>query len=76
MNAGLLCMLSPSPLRRQPRKSQEAPNFRFDIGGTWDDLEFTPDVRDLIRRSGAAAPLFSQQRDSGKPLSPGADSEP
>ena len=46
-------------------------DFRFDIGGSWDDLAFTPDVRGLIRRSGAAAPLFSQQRDTtSKPLAP------
>jgi AsmA protein len=50
----------------------DAPDFQFDIGGSWDDLAFTPDVRGLIRRSGAAAPLFSQQRDAGKPLAPDA----
>jgi AsmA protein len=52
---------------------KEVPDFRFDIGGSWDDLAFTPDVRGLIRRSGAAAPLFSQERDGGKPSVPGAD---
>jgi AsmA protein len=46
---------------------KEVPDFRFDIIGSWDDLAFTPDVHGLIRRSGAAAPLFSQQRDMGKP---------
>jgi AsmA protein len=52
---------------------KDDPDFRFDIGGSWDDLAFTPDVRGLIRRSGAAAPLFSQQRDAGKPLVPNAE---
>ena len=49
-----------------------SPNFRFDIGGSWDDLAFTPDVHGLIRRSDAAAPLFSQQRDGNKPSVPSA----
>jgi AsmA protein len=48
-------------------------DFRFDIVGSWDDLAFTPDVRGLIRRSGAAAPLFSQQHDASKPLVPNVD---
>jgi AsmA protein len=52
---------------------KKIPDFRFDIGGSWDDLAFTPDVDGLIRRSGAAAPLFSQQRDGGQPSVPGAD---
>jgi AsmA protein len=52
---------------------KKIPDFRFDIGGSWDDLAFTPDVDGLIRRSGAAAPLFSQQRDGSKPSVPGAD---
>jgi AsmA protein len=52
---------------------KEGPDFHFDIGGSWDDLAFTPDVRGLIRRSGAAAPLFPQQRDAGKPVVPGTD---
>ena len=55
---------------------KEAPVFQFDIGGAWDDLAFTPDVRGLIRRSGAAAPLFSQQRDAGKSIVPGAAGTP
>jgi AsmA protein len=53
--------------------AKEAPDFRFDIGGAWDDLAFGADVRNLIRRSGAAAPLFSQQRDASKPLVPSAE---
>jgi len=52
---------------------KEVPDFRFDIGGSWDDLAFTPDVRGLIRRSGAAAPLFPQKRDAGKPVVPSGD---
>lgn len=54
---------------------KEAQAFQFDIGGAWDDLAFTPDVRGLIRRSGAAAPLFSQQRDTGKPFVPSAEGD-
>ena len=52
---------------------KDVPDFRFDIGGSWDDLAFTPDVRGLIRRSGAAAPLFPQKRDAGKPVVPSGD---
>lgn len=40
---------------------KESPDFRFDVGGSWDELAFAPDVRGLIRRSGAAAPLFPPQ---------------
>ena len=43
--------------------------FHFDIGGSWDNLVFSPDVHALIRRSDAAAPLFPQQDDVGKPIS-------
>jgi AsmA protein len=32
--------------------------FRFDVAGSFDNPLFLPDVRSLIRRSGAAAPLF------------------
>jgi AsmA protein len=42
------------------KPGKETADFRFDIGGSWDDLAFTPDVRSLIRRSGAAAPLLRQ----------------
>lgn len=51
---------------------KDIPDFRFDVGGSWDDLAFTPDVHGLIRRSGAAAPLFSQQREA-KPLLPAGE---
>ncbi|MFY9629224.1 MAG: AsmA family protein [Methylocystis sp.] len=30
----------------------------FDLTGAWDDLNFAPDAKALIRRSGAAAPLL------------------
>ena len=50
----------------EAKPGKEIPKFRFDVGGSWDDLAFTPDVRGLIRRSGAAAPLFSQQPDVAK----------
>jgi AsmA protein len=61
--------------RMEEAKSvKEAPDFRFDVGGSWDDLTFTPDVRSLIRRSGAAAPLFPQPP-AGAPnhLGPGGE---
>jgi len=52
-------------------RGQGSPGFRFDIGGSWDDLAFTPDrARAFIRRSGAAAPLFPQKRDAGSLSSP------
>ncbi|MGB6666034.1 MAG: AsmA family protein [Methylocella sp.] len=57
----------------ETKPGKEIPKFRFDVGGSWDDLAFTPDVRGLIRRSGAAAPLFSQQPDGAKPLGRGGE---
>jgi AsmA protein len=50
----------------EAKPGKEIQKFRFDVGGSWDDLAFTPDVRGLIRRSGAAAPLFSQQPEVAK----------
>lgn len=32
----------------------------FDISGSWDDLNFSPDAQSFIKRSGAAAPLLPQ----------------
>ncbi len=57
----------------ETKPGKEIPKFRFDVGGSWDDLAFTPDVRGLIRRSGAAAPLFSQQPDVAKHLGRGGE---
>jgi AsmA protein len=57
----------------EAKPGNEIPKFRFDVGGSWDDLAFTPDVRGLIRRSGAAAPLFSQQPDVAKHLGRGGE---
>jgi AsmA protein len=54
----------------EAKPGKEIPKFRFDVGGSWDDLAFTPDVRGLIRRSGAAAPLLWQRRDAGKSIVP------
>ncbi|MCI0466277.1 MAG: AsmA family protein [Beijerinckiaceae bacterium] len=51
---------------------KETPDFRFDVGGAWDDLAFAPDVRDLIRRSGAAAPLLPRPPDAAKAPANGA----
>lgn len=61
------------PTNGATKPGKEIPKFRFDIGGSWDDLAFTPDVRGLIRRSGAAAPLFSQQPDGAKHLGRGGE---
>ncbi|HET6374867.1 MAG TPA: hypothetical protein VFF88_02360, partial [Methylocella sp.] len=47
------------PPSAEPRNGT-GQDFRFDITGSWDEVSFTPDVRSLIRRSGAAAPLFVQ----------------
>lgn len=41
-----------------PSPAQESSQFKFDVSGPWDDLAFVPDVRSLIRHSGAAAPLL------------------
>lgn len=57
----------------EAKPGKEIPNFRFDVGGSWDDLAFTPDVRGLIRRSGAAAPLFSRQPDVAEHLGRGGE---
>jgi len=54
----------------EAKPGKEILKFRFDVGGSWDDLAFTPDVRGLIRRSGAAAPLLWQRRDAGKSIVP------
>jgi AsmA protein len=34
----------------------------FDVNGGWDSIAVTPDARSLIERSGAAKPLFGQER--------------
>jgi AsmA protein len=57
----------------EAKPAKELPNFRFDVGGSWDDLAFTPDVRGLIRRSGAAAPLFSRNPDVAEHLGRGGE---
>ncbi len=40
--------------------AHENRKFRFDVAGSFDDPLFLPDVRSLIRRSGAAAPLLGR----------------
>jgi AsmA protein len=57
----------------EAKPGKEITNFRFDVGGSWDDLAFTPDVRGLIRYSGAAAPLFLQRPDAAKHLGRGGE---
>ncbi|MFO1118213.1 MAG: AsmA family protein [Beijerinckiaceae bacterium] len=47
-----------------------SPAFAFDIAGPWDHADIVPDARGLIRRSGAAQPLFApraEDRRSDKP---------
>jgi AsmA protein len=62
-----------TPWVGETKPGKEIPKFRFDVGGSWDELAFTPDVRGLIRRSGAAAPLFPQQSDGAKHLGSGGE---
>jgi AsmA protein len=62
-----------TPSIGEARPGKEFQKFRFDVGGSWDDLAFTPDVRGLIRQSGAAAPLFSQQPEVAKHLGSGGE---
>jgi AsmA protein len=57
----------------ETKPGKEIPKFRFDVGGSWDDLAFTPDVRGLIRRSGAAAALFSPRPDVARHLGRGGE---
>jgi hypothetical protein len=66
-------MPSPCPSIGEAKPGKEIPKFRFDVGGSWHDLAFTPDVRGLIRRSGAAAPLVSHQPDVAKHLGRGGE---
>jgi hypothetical protein len=61
------------PWAGEAKPGKEIPKFRFDVGGSWDDLAFTPDVRDLIRRSGAATPLLSYHPDAAKHLGRGGE---
>jgi len=44
----------------QGAPAHENRKFRFDVAGSFDDPLFLPDVRSLIRRSGAAAPLLGR----------------
>jgi AsmA protein len=37
----------------------DAPGFAFDVSGSWDNPTIAPDARSLIKRSGAAQPLFA-----------------
>jgi AsmA protein len=62
-----------TPWVGETKPGKEIPKFRFDVGGSWDELAFTPDVRGLIRRSGAAAPLFSHLPDGAKHLGSGGE---
>jgi AsmA protein len=39
-----------------------APAIVFDVTGSWDDIALIPDARAMIERSGAAKPLFGQER--------------
>lgn len=59
----------------EDKPGQESPHFGFDVVGPWDDLAFVPDVRSLIRRSEAAAPLLLQKPGPAKPSAPGAESK-
>ncbi len=43
---------------RPANAAGDATGFVFDVAGPWNRPSFVPDVRGLIRRSGAASPLF------------------
>jgi AsmA protein len=42
--------------------ASQFPALVFDVTGDWDNVAITPQVRSLIERSGAAKPLFPQDR--------------
>jgi AsmA protein len=46
--------------------SEKKPAFAFDIAGPWDHADIVPDARGLIRRSGAAQPLFAPRVEEKK----------
>lgn len=41
----------------------QAPALVFDVGGDWDNVAVSPQIRSLIERSGAAKPLFPTLRE-------------
>ena len=43
---------------RPAKAAADTAGFVFDVAGPWNRPSFLPDVRSLIRRSGAASPLF------------------
>jgi AsmA protein len=57
----------------EDKVAPERPKFAFDVAGPWDDLALIPDAESLIRQSGAAAPLFSQQPAMAKPTRTSGD---
>jgi len=59
-----------TPAAGAAKSGGEAPQFRFEIVGPWDDLTFLPDVRSLIRHSGAAAPLLAPKPEAAPPPAP------
>lgn len=46
--------------------AEKKPAFAFDIAGPWDHADIVPDARGLIRRSGAAQPLFAPRAEDKK----------
>ncbi|HXW72736.1 MAG TPA: AsmA family protein [Methylocella sp.] len=56
------------PVSGAGERDGEVPYFQFGISGPWDDLMFNPDVGSLIRRSGAAAPLFLHKQETEEPV--------
>lgn len=58
---------APGALSRENRK------LRFDLAGSFDNPLFLPDIQSLIRRSGAAAPLFRHSPEASNRQSPARD---
>jgi AsmA protein len=57
-------------------RSHAKPKLRFDVAGSFDTPLVRPDVRSLIRRSGAAAPLFRQSPEAANRQSPTREAVP
>jgi AsmA protein len=49
-------------ISRADAPAGQSPALAFDVTGDWDNVAVTPQVRSLIERSGAAKPLFPQDR--------------
>ena len=55
-----------SPTNDSGQSRTGALGFSFDIVGAWDHPDIVPDARGLIRRSGAAQPLFTPRAEENR----------